>query len=114
MGIESRRRFLQRSLVGASAPLLAACQKLSDSEWFARVLATGETLSQRVSLAIGRRAMAQEFTPADLSPTFRSNGTAEPDSDAYRALVASNFQTYALAVGGLVESPRTYTLNALK
>ena len=53
-----------------------------------------------------RNAMAQEFTPADLSPSFRSNGTAEPDSDAYRALAAGGFADYRLAVDGLVERPR--------
>lgn len=109
-----RRRWLQRTLLALGTPFLGACQRLSESESFARVLASGEALSREVSKLLGRRAMAQEFGPADVSPTFRSNGTAEPNTDAYRAMSAGGFATYALAVGGLVESPRTFTLNAIR
>jgi len=110
----ARRRFLQRLIVAFGAPVLAACERLSASESFARVLASGETLSREVVRLVGRRAMAQEFGPEDISPSFRSNGTAEPDTDAYRALSAGGFQAYSLSVGGLVESPRSFTLNALR
>jgi DMSO/TMAO reductase YedYZ molybdopterin-dependent catalytic subunit len=109
-----RRRFLRSALVAAGAPLLSACQRLSESAWFPQVLASGETLSRNVSQWIGRKAMAQEFPPADLSPTFRSNGTAFPDTDAYRALVDAKFAPYALDVGGLVEKPRSYSLAGLQ
>jgi len=58
--------------------------------------------------------MAQEFSPADLSPTFRSNGTRDPDTDAYNALAATNFEGYTLKVGGLVDVPGEYSLAALR
>jgi DMSO/TMAO reductase YedYZ molybdopterin-dependent catalytic subunit len=61
-----------------------------------------------------RRAMAQEFSEADLSPAFRSNGTAEPNSEAYRALLANGFAQYRLEVGGLVERPASLSLAELK
>ena len=109
-----RRAFLRSALAAAGAPLLSACQQLSESTWFPQVLATSETLSQNVSQWVGRRAMAQEFSPADLSPTFRSNGTAFPDTDPYRALVDTKFASYALQVDGLVEEPRTYSLAQLR
>ena len=109
-----RRTFLRASLAGAAAPLLSACQRLSESTWFPQVLASGETLSRTVSQWVGRKAMAQEFPPADLSPTFRSNGTAFPDTDAYRQLVAAQFASYALEVDGLVERPRSYSLAQLR
>ncbi|HVE50247.1 MAG TPA: molybdopterin-binding protein [Casimicrobiaceae bacterium] len=109
-----RRRFLQRTLLAAGAPVLSACQRVSETEWFGRVIAASESLSRSVSTTIGRHAMAQEFTPADLSPTFRSNGTAEPDTDAYRALMKGEFVSYALEVGGLVTAPRKFTLAELR
>lgn len=112
--VAGRRRWLQRAVAALGAPLLGACQRLSQSESFARILGSGEALSREVMQVVGRRAMAQEFGPADVSPTFRSNGTAEPDTDAYRALSAGGFAAYALVVGGLVESPRTFTLNAIR
>jgi DMSO/TMAO reductase YedYZ molybdopterin-dependent catalytic subunit len=63
---------------------------------------------------VGRRAMAQEFSPADLSPAFRSNGTSDPGTDAYRALVASGFADWRLEVGGLVATPRAFSLDELR
>ena len=61
-----------------------------------------------------RKSMAQEFTDADRSPTFRSNGTAEPDSDAYRMLAANGFADYRLEVGGLVAQPASLSLADLR
>ena len=58
--------------------------------------------------------MAQEFTEADRSPTFRSNGTAEPDDDDYRELVANAFADYRLVVDGLVAQPASYSLAELR
>jgi DMSO/TMAO reductase YedYZ molybdopterin-dependent catalytic subunit len=58
--------------------------------------------------------MAQEFTPADLSPRFRSNGTFNPRNPAYAALAANGFADYRLEVGGLVERPVSLTLADLR
>jgi DMSO/TMAO reductase YedYZ molybdopterin-dependent catalytic subunit len=58
--------------------------------------------------------MAQEFTEADLSPTFRSNGTDDPDDPAYRALAANQFVDWSLRVDGLVNRPSNFTLAQLR
>jgi DMSO/TMAO reductase YedYZ molybdopterin-dependent catalytic subunit len=108
--LSSRRRFLSRVTGATGALLLAGCERLSQSEWFPKVLATGERLSEAAqTLVTGRKAMAQEFSEADLSPTFRSNGTAQPDSEAYEGLRAKGFADYKLEVGGLVASPRSFS-----
>jgi DMSO/TMAO reductase YedYZ molybdopterin-dependent catalytic subunit len=111
----ARRRFIVRTFAAAGALALAGCERLSKSDWFPQVLGAGEKASSAaLRFVAGRKAMAQEFTPADLSPSFRSNGTAEPDSDAYRALMAANFADYRLEVGGLVERPMSLSLDELK
>jgi DMSO/TMAO reductase YedYZ molybdopterin-dependent catalytic subunit len=111
----SRRRFFARVLGGAATLALAGCQKLSQSEWFPKVLAVGERLSAAAgTLVAGRKAMAQEFTEADLSPSFRSNGTFRPQSAEYEALLARSFADYALVVDGLVADPRRYSLAELR
>ena len=111
----SRRRFLARVLGGAATLALAGCQKLSQSEWFPKVLAVGERLSAAAgTLVVGRKAMAQEFAEADLSPSFRSNGTFHPQSAEYDALLARGFADYALVVDGLVAEPRRYSLAELR
>jgi DMSO/TMAO reductase YedYZ molybdopterin-dependent catalytic subunit len=111
----SRRRFFARALAAASAPLLGGCERLSESSWFPKLLALGERASDAVAHAItSRKSMAQEFSEADLSPAFRSNGTADPDSDAYRALAANAFADYRLVVDGLVAKPASLSLAELR
>ena len=110
-----RRRFLMRVALSAGALVMSGCQKLSESEWFPKVLALGERASAAAgTLIVGRKAMAQEFTAADLSPTFRSNGTALPDNPAYQALAAQGFADYRLEVGGKVAAPRRFSLAELR
>ena len=111
----SRRRFLTRLVVGAGTLVLAGCERLSESEWFPNVLSAGERISESVQTFVtGRKAMAQEFSEADISPSFRSNGTATPDSEAYAALAAKGFGDYRLEVGGLIAAPRSYSLAELR
>lgn len=109
-----RRRFLLRGLAAGSALLLSGCERLSRSEWFANVLGSAEKLTYAAQrLLLPRKAMAQEFSEADLSPDFRSNGTSNPDNPEYQALAANDFADYRLQVGGLVARPRAYSLDEL-
>ena len=88
---------------------------MSTTEWFPKVLGLGERLSATVApVFAGRKAMAQEFSPKDLSPQFRSNGTFKPMSRDYAALAARNFADYVLVVDGLVERPQRLTLDAVR
>ena len=111
----SRRRFFARTFAAAGALVLAGCERLSKSDWFPQILAAGEKASSSaLHLVAGRKAMAQEFTPADLSPSFRSNGTARPQSAEYDALLASAFADWRLAIDGLVATPARYSLAELR
>ena len=112
---DARRRFLARTLGAAGTLFLGGCERLSHSDWFPKVLGIGEKVSDAVAHAVtSRKSMAQEFAEADRSPTFRSNGTGEPDSDDYRALAAGAFADYRLEVGGLVAQPASYSLAELR
>jgi DMSO/TMAO reductase YedYZ molybdopterin-dependent catalytic subunit len=110
-----RRRFLARVLTGAGALALAGCDRLSRTEWFPRLLGIGEALNDKAHhLITSRKSMAQEFTEADLSPNFRSNGTSNPNDAQYRALAAAGFAGYRLQVDGLVEHPAELSLDELR
>ena len=98
----------------ASGLLLSGCEKLSRTEWFPKVLATGESVNNAIHKTFLRKAMAQEFSPADLSPSFRSNGTDVPDNPAYAALAQSQFADWKLKVDGLVEKPGEFSLAQLR
>ena len=112
--IINRRQFITRVVAGAGALLLAGCDKLSSTEWFPKLLGSAENLSNSAQhLFTSRKSMAQEFTEADLSPSFRSNGTSDPDSEEYATLADNNFVDWALVVDGLVENPMKFTLAQL-
>ena len=106
-----RRTFFRRLLAGAGAITLAGCDKLSNSESFTKILSAGESLSYNVHRLLStRKSMAQEFSEADLSPSFRSNGTSMPNSANYQGLAANQFANWALEIGGLVEKPLKFSL----
>ena len=110
-----RRRFLGRMLAASGSLLLAGCDRLSQTEWLPNVLSSAEKLTQAAQkLIMPRNAMAQEFSPADISPVFRSNGTSNPNNPVYQALAADSFNDYQLKISGLVEHPAAYTLAELK
>jgi DMSO/TMAO reductase YedYZ molybdopterin-dependent catalytic subunit len=110
-----RRRFLAWLLASAGTALLAGCDRLSNTEWFPKLLSTGERLSNHAQrLVSSRKTMAQEFSEADLSPSFRSNGTSSPNNPQYQALAKNGFADWALEVGGMVERPLKFTLAQLK
>jgi DMSO/TMAO reductase YedYZ molybdopterin-dependent catalytic subunit len=110
----ARRRLLSR-IVGGGALLLSGCDRLGDTTWFPRVLASAETLNRSVhELAGGKVSMAQEFTTADLSPSFRGNGNTDPDDDAYVAMAANGFADWKLVVDGLVDKPAALSLAQLR
>ncbi|RJF96972.1 molybdopterin-binding protein [Noviherbaspirillum cavernae] len=111
----ARRKFLLRALAACGSVLLAGCDRLSRTEWFPPILKSAEKLTQAAQkLVTPRASMAQEFDVADLSPTFRSNGTANPSNRFYQMLVANGFATYQLKVSGLVAHPRTFSLEELR
>jgi DMSO/TMAO reductase YedYZ molybdopterin-dependent catalytic subunit len=111
----ARRRLFRRSFGGLGALFLAGCDRLNDTPWFTRMLSGAETVSRTVHKAIvPRKSMAQEFTEADLSPRFRSNGTSNPDNPAYQAMASKGFADWALQVDGLVEKPGKFTLAQLQ
>ncbi|MEO8153158.1 MAG: molybdopterin-binding protein [Rhizobacter sp.] len=111
----AKRRFLRRALGGGSALLVGGCDRLGQNETFSSVLSAGETLSQGVRDALGARmTMAQEFSKADLSPSFRGNGNTDPDSAEYKAMAANGFADWKLVVDGLVDAPASLSLAELR
>lgn len=111
-----RRRFLVGAAIAAVGGLgLGGCDEIVANDSLNRVLQMAEKLtmgSQRLLQSDG--ATAREFTEADLSPVFRSNGTSMPDGDAYATLLDARFSTWKLTVGGLVKQPLSLSLADLK
>jgi DMSO/TMAO reductase YedYZ molybdopterin-dependent catalytic subunit len=106
----------RRALVGTLATgLLAGCDQVQNSRIGRSVLLYGETIDRQLHTSLGARtALAREYSAADMSPVFRSNGTANPNTPAYNALVADGFARYRLQVGGLVDRPLALSLGQIR
>jgi DMSO/TMAO reductase YedYZ molybdopterin-dependent catalytic subunit len=110
-----RRQFLRSVALGAGGLLLGACDRIAGHDSVNSVLRMAEALTMGVQRAIlSEQSLAREFTEADLSPVFRSNGTSMPDGEEYAALLADKFASWRLEVGGLVDKPLSLSLADLK
>ncbi|MBS0463291.1 MAG: molybdopterin-binding protein [Proteobacteria bacterium] len=112
----TRRRFLARGLLGgAGALMVTGCDKLADTAWFARVLDQAGPATESAQRALTPTdALAREYSPAEISPVFRPNGSTDPQDDAYLALADADFADWRLAVRGLVETPLSLSLADLR
>ncbi len=109
----------RRALVGGAAAsaglLLSGCDKVIQHPAARKILFMGEDMNKGLQRALTNRdALAPEFTPAQMSPIFRSNGTRNPGTPGYTALLADNFADYRLQVGGLVARPLSIALPQLR
>lgn len=111
----TRRRFVLGGALGAGALALGGCDTSAQDAANGAVLRAAEGLTMGTQRMLQRDvALAREFTEADISPTFRVNGTSMPDSDAYAALLGNRFADWRLKVDGLVARPREFSLATLK
>lgn len=110
-----RRLFVIGTLQVAGLFLLAGCDNLSRSDWFTSLLGRTEGVTRRAQrLLTPRRAMAKEFTEADLSPVFPPNGTDNPANPVYQALARNGFADWKLEIGGLVQQPGSFSVAELR
>jgi DMSO/TMAO reductase YedYZ molybdopterin-dependent catalytic subunit len=111
----SRRKLLTGGAAAASTLMLSGCDELSNAPWFRDILQSAEGLTQSVQrILIPRWTLAREFSPADLSPQFRANGTTSLDDPAYEALAANKFADWRLKVSGLVDRELSLSLDDLR
>lgn len=111
----NRRAWLSGFTAAALGAVLAACDKLTMNSGVQEGLARAEGLTRRVQrLVVDRKALAQEFTEAEISPDFRANGSTAPGDAGYRALVESGFEDWRLVLDGLVDRPLSLTMAELR
>src|SRR3546814_19297012 len=79
-----------------------------------KILFTGEDMHRGLQRALtDRRALAREFSAAEMWPIFRSNGTRDPGTPPYAALSANDFAAYRLTGTGRVYRPLALSLAQL-
>ncbi len=111
----SRRRLLSVGALGAGGLLLAGCDKLSQPGPFRSLLESAEGAHFGSQRLLAGDALAQEFSVADMSPSFRANGNRDARNNAdWAAHAARQFTDWRLRVDGLVMRPLDLSLDALK
>jgi DMSO/TMAO reductase YedYZ molybdopterin-dependent catalytic subunit len=95
---------------------LAACDRLSNTPASLSILDSVENLTRRVQRALlaPRDALAPEYSPADLSTTFKPNGSTDPDDPDYVKARDEKFINWKLDISGLVEKPMQLSLTDLR
>lgn len=113
MSIDFQRRKL---IVGVGGGLLVSgCDNWSRSESVQQFLHSSEGLTLGAQRLISSNAtLAREFSTAEMSPSFRSNGNSTADTPEYRAMLANGFADYRLRVSGLVKRPMAISLAQLR
>lgn len=111
----SRRRLLSAGALGAGSLLLAGCDRLSKPGPFRDLLESADNAHFTAQRLVAGDALAAEFSPADMSPNFRANGSRTGAANAdWAAHAAKNFADWKLRVDGLVLRPVELGLDALK
>jgi len=113
------RKLTRRSVLIAggagAAVLLGNFNGLTLSPSFARVFHAVEDwtkISQRALLVPER--LAREYTTADISPSFKPNGTIDPGTDDYSRHVAERFVNWRLQIDGMVDHPLSLSIHQLR
>jgi DMSO/TMAO reductase YedYZ molybdopterin-dependent catalytic subunit len=112
----SRRQFLLGAALGAGF-FSGGCNRLSSAPTFRQFLAGAENVTRGVQRALlWRGSLAREYSPAEISSTFRANGSQGPDnlSGEYIELAKNGFAYWRLEVDGLVMRPTSFSLGDLR
>ncbi len=110
----SRRGLLRTGTLGAGGLLLSGCDKLDQSPGFRSVLQSMDDWHMGTQRLIGREALATEFAPSAMSPTFRPNGSRVGSDPLWLQQASQGFASFMLAVDGLVARPLALSLAALQ
>jgi len=117
--VYGRRRLFGIGTAGLSSLVLAGCNQfdfLGERDDRVRAfLAQANDVTYRAQRLLMRQgALAQEYSETEIRQGQRPNGSTDPQSADYLALKANDFVDYRLAVTGLVEHPRNYSLAELR
>jgi len=112
----SRRQMLAGVALSGAALGLAGCDRLSNTPASLSILDAAEGLTRRVQRALlaPRDALAPEYAAADISTTFKPNGSTDPDDPDYVKARDEHFANWKLDIGGLIDKPMQLSLADLR
>lgn len=107
----ARRTLLATGLAAGGGSLLAGCDSLSNSPVLLRADEAHHFLQRSI---VGRASLAREFRADQMSPRFRVNGTANPNTPDYNAMATNGFADWRLRVEGMVARPLSLSIAQLR
>ena len=109
-----RRRFLGGLAAGVGGLALGGCDAITENDSLLATVRKADRLTYHAQRSlVDRQALAQEFSRADLSPTFRANGSTMVETPAYRRHMDERFANWQLRVDGLVANPLALSMAQL-
>lgn len=106
-----RRGFI----AGLGALWVAGCNKVAESEAGSKLMLAAQDWHRGAQRLLNPRdALAPEYPRSAASPSFRGNGSTDPQNGDYPRHVAEDFANWRLEIRGLVETPMTYTLENIR
>ncbi len=117
--ILNRRTFLTASAAGASSLILAGCDQFdfvgNRGDQTRAILDRGNSLTLAVQRQLGvGSALARTYDEAEIRQPQRPNGSTDPQSPEYLAMVANNFADFRFKVTGLVNKELSLSLDELR
>jgi DMSO/TMAO reductase YedYZ molybdopterin-dependent catalytic subunit len=118
--ILNRRRLLGLSAAGASSLILAGCDQFDflgqrDNQVRDFLERANELTYAAQRALVPQQALAREFSASEIRQGQRPNGSTDPRNVAeYAELVETNFSGYRLNITGLVETPKSFSLDELR
>lgn len=107
----NRNLFVASSIAAVLTGCANVTNGLNEQPQIHSALRLAEGLNHRV---IGTHGMAKLYRESDITQPFPTNGDDTPSDAAYQKLVASQFASYRLTVGGLVDRPQSFDLRHLR
>jgi DMSO/TMAO reductase YedYZ molybdopterin-dependent catalytic subunit len=109
-----RRRFLSGLALGAGGLALSGCDAIVENDALVSTIRKADRLTYHAQRTlVDWQAMAQEFSKADLSPTFRANGSTMVDTPEYQQHAREKFANWQLKISGLVARPQNFSMAQL-
>lgn len=102
-------------LVGLGATLLAGCDKIANTKAGSSVLGAADSLQMKAQRLLNpSQELVPEFSPKDISPFFRGNGSTDPTNGDYPAHAAAGFANWQFDIRGLVAKPMSLSLDQIR
>jgi DMSO/TMAO reductase YedYZ molybdopterin-dependent catalytic subunit len=106
-----RRGFLQAAALGTGGLMLAGCDAITDNDAVLDVVRQADRLTYGAQRSlVDRQALAREFSPEDMSRTFRVNGSKNIETPEYQRHLSERFANWQLRIDGLVAKPLSLSM----